>query len=79
MRIKITAPNGKYSIITTRDQESEFDCIINHVSSTEAQPFIAINFTEQNIAVGGRTMQDSAVKSMIESAKKAGFKVEETR
>lgn len=77
MRTKITAPNGKYSIITTRDQESTFDCVINHVSSTEAQPFIAINFTDAGVAVGGRTMQESAVKHVIESAKNAGFKIEE--
>lgn len=77
MEIKITAPNGKYSLITTRDQESKFDCTVNHVSSTEAQPFIAINFTEKGEAVGGRTMQESAVKNMIESAKKTGLKVEE--
>ena len=77
MKTKITAPNGKYSIITTRDQENTFDCSINHVSSTEAQPYIAVNFTDAGVAVGGRTMQESAVQHMIASAKGAGFKIEE--
>lgn len=76
MEIKITAPTGKYSIITTRDQESKFYCAINHISSTEEQPFIAINFDESGKAVGGRTMQKSLVENVVATSKKNGFKVE---
>ena len=76
MEIKITAPNGKYSIITTRDQESKFDCTINHVSSTDEQPFIGINFDESGKAAGGRTMQKILVENVVATSKKNGFKVE---
>ena len=74
--IKITAPNGKFSIITTRDQEARFGDKINHVSSTSAQPYIAANFDAAGNCVGGRTMQASLVEYQVAAAKKAGMIVE---
>jgi hypothetical protein len=77
MATRITTPNGKFSIITNRDQESRFEGKINHVSSTEPQPYIAANFSADGVCVGGRTMQQSYYTYMLEAAKKAGWMIEE--
>lgn len=76
MEIKITAPNGNSTLITTRDQENNFPCQINHVSSTEEQPFIAINFDANGNCVGGRTLQKSAMENIVKVSKNNGWKIE---
>ncbi len=68
--------NGRYSIITRREDESSFDCKINHVSSTSEQPFIAVNFSEEGKAVGGKTMTKMEVENLVRTAKDRGFSVE---
>ena len=75
IEIKIVAPNGNFSVITTRDQEPRFAGKINHISSTEAQPWIVANFLADGTIVGGRTMQNSLRASTIERGKKTGFPI----
>ena len=77
MEKKITIQDGRYTILTTRDQEHRFGDKIKHISSTEAQPYIAVNFDATGICVGGRTMQASAAKLLIDKAAMAGWKIEE--
>ena len=74
---KITAPNGRYTIITTREFESKFDGVIDHISTTEAQPFIAANFSEDGKMVGGRTMQTSLRELSLKKAQESGMKIEQ--
>lgn len=73
--IKITVANGRYSIITTRDQEHRFGDKINRLSSTEAQPYIGANYDENGL-VGGRTMTQHEVDALIGKAKASGAAVE---
>lgn len=68
--------NGRYSIITKREDESSFDCKINHTSSTFEQPFIAVNFSAEGKAVGGKTMTKMEVENLVKIAKEKGFLVD---
>jgi len=68
--------NGRKSIITRREEESLFDCKINHMSSTFEQPFIAVNFSADGKAVGGKTMTQMEVDNLIKAAKAKGFSIE---
>ena len=68
--------NGRKSIITNREDESSFDCRINHVSSTFEQPFIAVNFSAEGKAVGGKTMTKMEVENLVKIAKEKGLSVE---
>ena len=61
--------NGRCSIITKREDEYSFDCKINHTSSTFEQPFIAVNFSAEGKAVGGKTMTKMEVENLVKIAK----------
>jgi len=69
---RITAPNGRYSIITSREQEARFGDRINHLSSLIPQPWICGNFDDHDQCVGGRTMTEAARVSTLAKAKAAG-------
>lgn len=68
--------NGRKSIIAKREDESLFDCKVNHVSSTFEQPFIAVNFTAEGKAVGGKTMTQMEVDNLVKAAKAKGFSID---
>lgn len=76
---KITAANGNYSIITDRNSEiaKQYAANITSVSSTEAQPWVGINFKADGTVVGGRTMQESLRSLTIEKSRAAGMNVVE--
>ena len=74
---KIISADGRYVILTTRDQEYRFNGKINHIGSTEAQPYIAANFTADGVIVGGRTLQESAAKLILNTASAKGWVIEE--
>lgn len=68
--------NGRYSIIARIEDESSFDCKINHVSSTFEQPFVSVNFSAEGKAVGGKTMTKMQVDNLVRIAKEKGFSVQ---
>ena len=74
--IKVTTQTGQFVIITTRDQEHRFGGKINHISSTEAQPYISANHDANGVCIGGRTMQQSLVDLFLKKAKEQGCVVE---
>ena len=76
MNTKISNAKG-YSIITDRANEANFAVAINHVSSTEAQPYIGVNFTPDGKIVGGRTLTEGYAKMMMAKAIEMGWKVEQ--
>jgi hypothetical protein len=76
MEITITAIDGKRVILTTRDQEHRFAGKINHVSSTDAQPYIAANFAVDGTLIGGQTLTESYLNRVLNQAEKAGAKIE---
>lgn len=76
MNTKIISDKG-YSIITDRANEADFQVTINHVSSTELQPYIGVNFTHDGKAVGGRTLTEGYAKMMLAKAVEMGWKVEQ--
>ncbi|MFA5340562.1 MAG: hypothetical protein WC332_02180 [Clostridia bacterium] len=73
--MKITSGN-KTSLIIKREEGKEYEIIINHISSTEAQPYFGVNFIDGK-PVGGRTMTESQKQMMIAAAKKANLIIEE--
>jgi hypothetical protein len=73
--MKIIAGN-KMSLIIKREDGAEYEGIVNHISSTEAQPYYAINFLDGK-PVGGRTMTEMQVNALIAAAKKANLTIEE--
>jgi hypothetical protein len=79
MATKITAPNGRYSIIARSDSAfaKEHAGSISIQSSTELQPWVAVNFAADGSAAGGRTMQESLRTAMIEKSRAANMIVEE--
>ncbi len=79
MALKITNRDCRYSIIDSRTSAlaAEYAAIIKVQSSTELQPWIAVNFTADGKAIGGCTMQDGARASLIEKAGRVGMLVEE--
>ncbi len=79
MATKITAPNGRYSIIDSRNSElaTKYAASISSQSSTEAQPWVAVNFNADGTVVGGRTMQESLRTVTIEKSRASGLVVEE--
>ena len=76
MEKKITIPDGRYTILTTRDQEHRFGGNIKHISSTEAQPYIAANFDANGTCVGGCTMQSSATDLLLSKAQQNGWQID---
>lgn len=76
---KITAANGSYSLIVDRNSDlaRQHAKSVNSVSSTEIQPWIAINFRADGTVAGGRTMQESLRALTIEKARAAGLAVVE--
>lgn len=76
MLVKILNKDGKYSVVDSRENEKSYEVSINHVSSTEEQPYIVVNFTAEGNSVGGRTMTKMAVRNMITKAKEVGMIVE---
>jgi hypothetical protein len=76
MNTKISSDRG-YSIITDRANEADFKVTINHVSSTESQPYIGVNFTHDGKIVGGRTLTEGYVERMVAKAVEMGWKVEQ--
>lgn len=79
MATKITAANGRYSIIDSRNREfaAKYAASISSQSSTEAQPWVAVNFNADGTVIGGRTMQESLRTVTIEKSRAAGLVVEE--
>lgn len=76
MVAKILNKDGKYSVVDSRENEKSYEVSINHVSSTEEQPYIVVNFTAEGNSVGGRTMTKMAVENLIKKAKELGMMVE---
>lgn len=77
MLVKISNKDGRYSVIDSRVNEKNYtDGIIKSVSSTEEQPFLAVNFDKEGKAVGGRTMTKAAIENLIIKAKEAGMIIE---
>lgn len=79
MATKIIAPNGKYSIIDGRFSvfAKTNAANISIQSSTEPQPWVAVNFQADGTPVGGRTMQESLRTLLIEKSLSSGMIVEE--
>ncbi len=79
MATKITAPNGRYSIIDSRSSElaTKFADNISSQSSTEAQPWVGVNFNADGAVIGGRTMGESLRTATIKKCRDAGMVVEE--
>lgn len=73
--MRIIAGN-KSSLIIKREDGKEYESMIQHISSTEAQPYFGINFIDGK-AVGGRTMSEGQKQMMIAAAKKANLIIEE--
>lgn len=73
--MKIIAGN-KMSLIIKREEGAEYADKIQHISSTEEQPYMGINFMDGNF-IGGRTMSEIQVNALVGAAKKAGLKIEE--
>lgn len=73
--MKITSGN-KTSLIVKREDGKEYEAIVNHISSTEAQPYYGINFIDGK-AVGGRSMTEGQKQMMVAAAKKANLIIEE--
>ena len=73
--MRIIAGN-KSSLIIRREDGKEYESMIQHISSTEAQPYFGINFIDGK-AVGGRTMSEGQKQMMIAAAKKANLIIEE--
>ncbi len=76
MGTKITAADGRYSLIAKRVAGAD-ETGITHVSSSELQPWIARNFQADGSFVGGRTLSKGGFEACIAGAKKAGLKIEE--
>ena len=76
MEKKITIPDGRYTILTAHDQEHRFGDKIKHISSTEAQPYIAANFDANGTCVGGCTMQSSATDLLLSKAQQNGWQID---
>jgi hypothetical protein len=67
---------SKSSLIIKREEGTQYESLIQHISSTEPQPYYGINFLESK-AIGGRTMTEGQVALLIAAAKKAGSQIEE--
>lgn len=74
--IKISNIMG-HSIIADRAKAADFDVEINHVSSTEAQPYIGVNFDRNGFIIGGRTLTEGYVQKMLNMAAEKNWKVEQ--
>lgn len=77
MRVKITAPDGTYSIISSIVAASPYPPHVKAVSSTELQPFIVENFDASGKAVGGSSLTIGLKDRLMKSAAEKGWKVEE--
>jgi hypothetical protein len=73
--MKIIAGN-RISLIIKREDGAEYDAIVKVQSSTVLQPYYGINFINGK-AVGGSTMSQSQVETVVAAAKKANLKIEE--
>jgi len=74
--IKITVPNGKYSIIAIRNDEKLFPIPPKSISTNEPQPWIGMNYDASGNCVGGRTLTESGKQAILANAEKAVWKVE---
>lgn len=74
---KITTTTGAFTILVPREAEAQFACKINHVSSTELQPTIAVNHDASGKAIAGMTMTDSMVAGLIKKCGAAGLAIEQ--
>lgn len=79
---------GRYTIIASREEAGiSLPAIsdgfekqagrITRISSTEAQPYVGANFTEDGTFVGGMTMSESYRAAAIKKAREIGATIEE--
>lgn len=74
MSTKITSTNGT-TIIMSRDEANAYEGIYKVQSSTEGQPYVAINFKDGN-AVGGCTITEGYKVKLIAKAREMGWEIE---
>lgn len=74
---KFTTPTGVFVLVCDRANEESFSCEIKHVSSTQLQPFIAVNHDAAGKAIGGSTISESIFAALKARSLKAGLTVEQ--
>lgn len=75
-RIKITAQNGRYSIVERRSNPLPGG--VQAISSTTLQPYMARNFSADGACVGGRTLTEMQREQIVAAAEKARCTIEES-
>jgi len=73
---KITAPDGKYTIIASRE-EADVSWPIRRISCTTIQPYVAANFTAEGVAIGGKTMTAREVDQLTKKCRELNLAIEE--
>lgn len=77
MRVKITAPGGRYTIISSIVCGQPYPPHVRMIPSTEPQPFITEHFDATGVAVGGSSQTEGVKDRLLKLAADKGWKVEE--